>query len=263
MVVVFGDTGPTAVVKPLTKRTKETQVVYHRREEVERQIERVHSLKSSQIFELLQTSHRSEPDYLFDETIVYLIRERRAGGDVPEIEAFYRVLNVRVWRLLNKYRSKFGDRANFEDFGQQVGIAILDKIFDIESDSADYAQVNFGDYAVAAAQTIWKRRLVSHMREDQHSGDPRDGDDDEADPISEISAGETKILEQLIITEAIRSLPEHLKTVAVLLADGWKIESNDPTEPTISRQMRVSSRTIRNWVIEAREILDEYKGGSR
>ena len=51
--------------------------------------------------------------------------------------------------------------------------------------------------------------------------------------------------------------------VAILLADGWKIESRDAAEPTISRYMNVSSRTIRNWVNEAREMLGEYRGELR
>lgn len=257
-----GDTGFSAV-EPLRKRRKDTQELYHRREEVERQIGMVRSLSNPQIFELLQTGQRSQPNYLFDETVVYLLRARRASGKDADVEELYSVLNSRIWRLLSKFRSKFNDETEFEDFGQNVVMAIVTKILNVSSDSADYAQVNFGDFAVTEAKGVWRGRLVFLAKEDQHIAAQRDGDEDGADPISEIRAGGASALEEMIAREAIGHLPEHLRTVAILLADGWKIESREPAEPTISRYMGVSSRTIRNWVNEAREILGEYRGESR
>ena len=250
-------------MRPLTKRRKDTQELYRRRDEVERQIGLVAALSNAEVFERLQTAERTGADYLFDEAIVYLLRERRASGGDAEIEELYSVLNARIWRLLNKFRSRFDDQTDFEDFGQNVVMAIVKKIFDLASDSADYAQVNFGDFAVTEAKVVWRGRLALVMKEDQHIAARRDGDEDGTDPVSEIGSGEASVLERMIASEAITKLPENLKMVAILLADGWKIESGNAAEPTISRYMNVSSRTIRNWVSEAREMLSEYRGELR
>ena len=47
-------------------------------------------------------------------------------------------------------------------------------------------------------------------------------------------------------------------TVAELILDGWQIESKNEIELTISKKLAVSSRTIRNWLKEARAILADY-----
>ena len=250
-------------VRPLTKRRKDNGELYRRRDEVERQIGRVGRLSNAEIFGLLQTTDRAGADYLFDETIVYLLRYRHAVGDIAAANELYNVLNQRILRLLGKFRGNFAEPADLEDFVQKVQTSIVEKLFKLDSDIADYAQVNFGDFVVMEARGVWRGRLAAVIKENQHIAAQREGDEDGADPISEISSGEASVLERMVAKEAIKSLPEHLKVVAILLAEGWKIESRDAAEPTISRYMNVSSRTIRNWVNEAREMLGEYRGELR
>ena len=250
-------------VRPLTKRKKDTQELYRRREEVERQIGRVGELSNADILGLLQMTDRSGENYLFDETIVYLLRERHAADDRAGVNELYLVLNARIVRLLGKFRGNFAEPADLEDFVQKVSMGIVEKVFKLDSDIADYAQVNFGDFVVMEARGARRGRLASVIKENQYIAAQRDGDEDGPDPISEINSGEASVLERMIAKEAIKRLPEHLKMVAILLADGWKIESRDAAEPTISRYMNVSSRTIRNWVNEAREMLGEYRGELR
>lgn len=258
----LGDTESSAV-RPLTKRKKDTQELYRRREEVERQIGRVAELSNAEIFGLLQTTDRAGAGYLFDETIVYLLRERHAAADNAGGNELYIVLNARIVRLLSKFSGNFAEPADLEDLVQKVQTSLVEKIFKLDSDIADYAQVNFGDFVVMEARGAWRGRLAAVIKENQHIAAQRDGDEDGPDPISEISSGEASVLERMIASEAIKKLPEHLKIVAILLAEGWKVESRDAAEPTISRYMNVSSRTIRNWVNEAREMLGEYRGELR
>lgn len=47
--------------------------------------------------------------------------------------------------------------------------------------------------------------------------------------------------------------------VVELLLDGWQIESKELGKPTIRKKLGVSSRTIRNWLKEARLILADHK----
>ena len=63
----------------------------------------------------------------------------------------------------------------------------------------------------------------------------------------------------MTLKEGLDKLPPHIMIVAELLLDGWQIESKETGEPTISKKLGVSSRTIRNWLKEARALLADYK----
>lgn len=245
-------------VKPLTKRKKETRELYARRPDAELQIGKVLSLEPAQIYELLKNRQRDAADYLLDESIVYLLREPERGEHFRE--TLYLELNRRIWKLLKKFYKRFDNPADFEDFGQKIETAILQKIFDINTDSADYAQVNFGDYVIKTAKVLWRGELVKIEREKEFFYTEREGGDDEdTDPIeNSLKSNDAPTDYTMMLKEGIGKLPPHIMTVAELLLDGWQIESKDQSEPTISRKLGVSSRTIRNWLKEARVILSDY-----
>lgn len=249
----------SAEVKKLTKRKKETRELYARRPEAELQIGKILSLEWAQILELLKNRQRDSADYLLDEAIVYLLRE-------PEREEVFREnlyaeLNRRIWKLLKKFYKRFDNPADFEDFGQKVEMAILTKIFDLDSDSADYAQVNFGDFVVKTAKVIWRGELVKIEREKEIFYAERENDEEDSGNRMENSLKSNDALTDytMMLKEGLNKLPPHIMLVAELLLDGWQIESKDEREPTISKKLNVSSRTIRNWLKEARALLADYK----
>lgn len=162
-------------IKPLTKRSRMTGELYTRRAEVERQLAQVVSFDNSRILELLKNKSRESEEYLFDETIVYLLREWSAEKKDFAFETLYLELNRRVWRLLKKFYKNFAAAADFEDFGQKIELAVIEKIFDLESDSADYAQINFGHFVVTQAKVFWSGNLVKIKRWHVNSPQPIDG----------------------------------------------------------------------------------------
>ena len=247
-------------VKPLTKRKRETREFYARRPEAELQIGKVLSLEPAQIYELLKNRQRDAADYLLDETIVYLLREPQREENFRE--TLYAELNRRIWKLLKKFYARFNDPADFEDFGQKVELAILKKIFDMNSDSADYAQVNFGDYVIKTAKVAWRDELVKIKQETDLFYTNREEAGEEENYSSSIensieSANEATDY-TLMLKEGLAKLPPNIMLIAELLLDGWQIESKDEKEPTISKKLGVSSRTIRNWLKEGRIILADY-----
>ncbi len=253
----------SADVKKLTKRKKETQELYARRPEAELQIGKVLSLENTQIFELLKNRQRDSADYLLDETIVYLLREPEADENFREI--LYTELNRRIWKLLKKFYKRFNNPADFEDFGQKIELAVIKKIFDTNSDSADYAQVNFGDFVIKTAKVAWRGELVKIEREKEIFYAEREGDDEDTSSRIEnsLKSNDAPTDYTMLLREGLAKLPTHIKIVAELLLDGWQIESKDEGEPTISKTLGVSSRTIRNWLKEARLILADYRGEIR
>jgi DNA-directed RNA polymerase specialized sigma24 family protein len=251
----------SAEIKSLTKRTGEGEL-YVRRPDAQLQIEKIVALDRSQILAMLGGNHkRGESEYLLDETIVYLLREARINNDNAFVEELYKELNIRIWKLLKKFHT--GNEADFEDLGQKVGMSILEKIFDTESNSADFAQVQFGSFVISEAKAVWKGNLVRLKREQQIFETERDDEKDEKRLENIPGAGELSPESRLIIIEGINKLAPHHQTVAAMLAGGFQIESNDENEITISSHLGVSSRTVRNWIKEMRKVLDGYQGEAK
>jgi DNA-directed RNA polymerase specialized sigma24 family protein len=248
-------------IKPLTKRTGEG-VLYIRRPDAELQIEKTLTLSRPQILQMVAArKRRDESDYLLDETIVYFLREARINDDGEMIEALFAELNRRIWKLLAKFRA--GNEADFEDFVQRVEMAILEKIFDMNSNAADFAQVQFGSFVLSEAKAVWKGNLVKLKREQELFETTRaEGDESEDENRLENISGANDLPAEsrLIIAEGLKKLAPHQRTVAVMLLDGFQIESKNAGETTISGHLGVSSRTIRNWIKEMRAALEGYQG---
>jgi DNA-directed RNA polymerase specialized sigma24 family protein len=255
--VSVSNSGSTAV-KPLTKRRKDTSEPYFRRPEVEEQLGYACSLKSDELFAAFPAKSRDEKGYLFDETLVYMVRDALEKGDRADYEALYGALYERIWKILRHFRYRFnknGEQGQFEEFAQQVSVMITIKLLDIESDAADYAQVNFGDFVVSAARTELKSVYRTASRQTDDSAFWEEGEDQPAsrvERIEDLRTGHDKLYE---LRDVLMKIPEPKRTAVVLVGEGWPIESIDPNEPTVSRLLGVTPRTIRNWLKEARNIL--------
>jgi RNA polymerase sigma factor (sigma-70 family) len=222
------------------------------------------SLANEQILTYLENKQRDSEDYLFDETLVYLLREAKNENNHSLLQTLYLELNRRMWRLMKRFYKNFTNHADFEDFGQAVETAIIKKIFDTNSDSADYAQVNFGDFVVTQAKVLWRGKLVRIGRENEIFQTERAAEEQDEQNEDRFTLKEISTEKLLLVKEAIAKLPPNIRAVAILhYLDGWQIESKDEKLPTISKQFNVSSRTIRNWLGEARRMLAGYEGAGR
>lgn len=251
-------------IRPLTKRTMQGEI-YLRRAETQLQIEKVLLFDAPQILEMLSGSERrGEADYLLDETLVYLFREARRSGDENLFNQLYAELNRRIWKLFLKFRSRFHDQSDFEDFGQKTETAILRKLLDADSDRADFAQVQFGSFVISEAKSSWKQNLSMINKDKEFLDAPReDADETDANELENLADGDLSDEEKMIIREGLSKLSPDQQMVAVMLLDGFQIESVDENELTISKHLGVSSRTIRNRIKEMRSALADYKGAAK
>ncbi len=251
-------------IKTLTRRTRQGEL-YVRRPDAQLQIEKILTLEKAQILVMLEgRKRRDEADYLLDETIVYLLREAKTENDNEMIETLYLELNRRIFKLLLKFRDGFkNNHADFEDFGQKVEMAILKKVFDIDSNSADFAQVQFGLFVISEAKGIRKQHLVRVNWEEAMFDGGREGEEEDNRLENISSANELSAESRLIIQEGLRNLSPEQQTIAAMLLDGFQIESKNAKEPTISKHLGVSSRTVRNWIKEMRRTLTGYQGEAR
>lgn len=250
-------------IKPLTKRTRQGEL-YVRRADAELQIEKLLTLEKPQILEMLDGGkRRDEADYLLDESLVCLFREARRSDDDELFNQLYIELNRRIWKLFLKFRGKFREQADFEDFGQKIEMAIVRKLIDTDSDRADFAQVQFGSFVISEAKSVWKQNLAAINKDKEFLETPREDDETGASELENLALKDISTEQKLIIREGLRKLSTDHQTVAAMLLDGFQIESKNENELTISRHLGVSSRTIRNWIKEMRSTLADYKGETK
>ena len=251
-----GDNGEILVIRPLTKKTAKGEL-YRRRPEVEEQLETAVRMPFDVVADRLTLPGKDTPGYLYDETLVYLLREAHRRDDPAMEDLIYDNLAGRVEMLLRKINYQVGpdDR---DDFAQEIHIKVIRKIFDLDSDAADYAQVMFGDFVTTLAYSDLKKYRNARKKEtgiveiDAHKEDNYD-----YDPPAETLSQETLAT----LHDALDQLNERTRTALILHhIDGLQIESNDPDEPTVSRYFGVTGRTIRNWFGGAVRTLTEANG---
>lgn len=243
---------PDAALKQLTKCGLGKEKFY-RREIVMRQLTEVLHQNESAVRRRVLILDEAEEGSLKSEALVYLLREFP-----PQTEMFhliYETLSRRILRMLYKYRRKVGD---FDEFLQSVNVALLEKILDFETNQGDYAQVSFGQFVLGLAQNEL-RKFGARERKDAVTDSTDDAAQDESK--TEISDDEITVEKKLLLREAVNQLPENIKEACVLhFLKGWKIKSNDETEPTLVKHFRKSDRQIRNWLADAKRILADWQG---
>lgn len=252
-----------ALVSPLTKVSKAGEV-YERRPEVERQLSELAGDGFALEPNALGNRNRNSDGYILDETLVFLMRRAIRNGDTTAADACFLELHRRFSLLLRKFRKWFGDKKDeFDDLCSEATVALLAALSDIDSDRADYAQVRFGDYAMTLTNDKmkpvvrrWEQKadLFSELE-----GEP--GEDDLKVLEALLVSNDRPADVRLVAREAIRRLPDPIRTAAILhFAEGVPIESNDPEIITISKIFKKDPRTIRNWFAKARTLLSNDGG---
>ncbi len=252
-------TPPEAVmshISPLT-RVSTTGELYTRRPEVEGQLQDL--ARNGFAFDLnaLNNRDRDSDGYLYDETLVYLFR-RAVAIDDSTIEPLYTEINRRTMLKLRKIQRDYfeSDPNAFEEFSEDVCGRLLRKLLDIGSNSADFAQVMFGRYVVRLGMDVikkMKRSIVIEVLEPLEGG---------GDPIDLLfAANDLPEIDRILIGEALSELRPQVRRAAILrFTYGLPVETNPPSAWSVSVQMKVTGRTVRNWLREAVQVLAEFEG---
>lgn len=246
-------------IKPLTK-CKTDGELYRRLEKNESQINEILNLKNTEALALAKKSSHRDDEYLFDETIVYLLRNADHFKDAEFVGELYQTLNRRIVKILRRFWNSLNNKADFDELVQATELKIIEKIFDEQSDQADYAEVLFTKFVALEGYSILKKLHTRENRDNEFL--IRSNGDDESDDF-EIEDKQISIEEIFILREAIEKLPNDTKQIIYLIKDGFQIESKDENEITISKILGKTSRTIRNRLADARSILADFSGDSR
>lgn len=257
-------------IRPLT-RCNSSGVLYERAPDVQAQIAAVLELSPTALVERAQIRATTDPDYLKEETLVYLLRYYRQTRQEDAVSALTGLLMHRSALNMNDWFRSLDVEAR-KDAAQDVWRQLFERVFDFSSDRGDFFQVRFWMGLERLAIGVFRRYEHEHEQSEQEISidSPRSSADTSIDAETEDweSAVQMEMLEAEITTEqravyreGLRHVPEPQRTAFLLHHYyGWPTEDQDPSVPTISGYFGKTSRTIRNWLKQAEAKLEQWRG---
>jgi len=240
------DQGEMPTVRPLTRCNAEGRL-YERLPKVQREIEAVMGLGIEELLALADT--------LNDETLVYLIRERRRAQEWSEACLLSEVLLKRCRAMLNSNLLGLIPLVRDEVI-ERVISQLFSKICTLEDDRGDFLQVRFGRALRRLRETSFQQcayTLAQHALEQADSStspfDPQQWPEDKM-AFSEAVDGLYAIKDE-----------HHRLAYALRYVVEMPVESEDPDVPTISQELKVSPRTVRNWLKQAEDQIATWRRG--
>jgi DNA-directed RNA polymerase specialized sigma24 family protein len=246
---------------PLTRRRKDGRV-YTRDPEVESQIIALSSLAPADLVSQARLLS-DESDALRDEALVYFIRAFRHSGNSVAVNDLAEILITR-WEWGIRSMARGLREMDVEDVYGTVIKGVFEDILDLETNRSDFYQCKFG--------LALKRRTISALRpyyaaskwEQENIVEPSLEQGKDLDIIERVADQSMPIETRVLLKEALAEIPQQYRMAYVLHHfSGWQIESNNPRESTLSKYFGKTPRTIRNWLSNAENYLDEWRGEER
>lgn len=263
-----GFTDRTAIqqqIKPLTRRNLEGEV-YERLPSVEAQIQEALVLAPEPLIERARVREIDSPLYLQEETLVYLIREHYRENQRNLVDSLTDALLRRCSKRINNLVRGSVESRYVDDCFRHIIKEVFERILDLERDRGDFAQVRFWVFLDRQIVEGIKKYLREERRDALTSSLDAEEDADPEEPPP-IEVEDTRIFradERAMYREGLRVLKEPLRTAFILrYFENWQIQSDDPSEATISRHFDVTPRTIHNWLKKAEQELLNWRGGQR
>lgn len=279
------------MVQPLRKKKTADDSLYHRRREVEREIEKLEKLKLSEVLALAKKAN----DTVSLEAIVYLLRRVAANNNAQEhgVDGLISILISRVEVMVKRHVSLDFDETQREEIYHDVIDRIIDDIVD-RSDKADYAEINFNHWLQSKRNDACNKQLRKIKRMERAGDAIEDLAENEADILTFSNGEEPECLlptplEKTALQEAhakamlpsqiegaeftpedqyrIASILREVKLTenileAFLLYYYWSvpIDSKDPGRNTLVKHFGKSEKTIRIWLRKAEQAFAELRG---
>ncbi len=249
----------------LTRHYADTGALYERLPEVEAQVRRALALEEATLIAEMQHDYKS-PAHIKDEVLCYLIRERLRAGQQEDANTIMAVLLRRHAGTIRLRMRRGGiDERYREDCDAEIVSRLLIELFDTDSARSDFAQVRFGLYFEKLSKVVIGRFRRLQRRE-QESGSTIHTQDDRKEEIDLLDtlAGEQalSVEARVLARDALAQLPDRLREPFLLrYFNGWQIEADSPTEPSISHHLNVTPRTVRNRLRDAEAALRRWREG--
>jgi hypothetical protein len=255
------ETSSENLVEPLTHCNLKG-APYLRLPSVEAQIAQARALGPADLGARAQLVDKSDPRYVQEETLAYLIRRAHRAAEDMLVNDLAEVLVERCTHYLKATLRRL-HREKLEEVIADTLAEIAEKLVEPEgSDAGDFLQVRFWVVVKRIGWAAYKRAVEEIQREslfvklEPTTAGPA-GDEERAleiaDPVT------APVDTQLLNDEALSLLEPNIREAFVLKVEGWPIEDRDPNIMTISKHFGKTSRTIRNWIAEAEKQLAAWR----
>jgi RNA polymerase sigma factor (sigma-70 family) len=260
-------------IEPLTHRGTDGKT-YRRSPELESQIVEALSLEQSLLRERVSIERHTEPGYLKEECLVYLIRRFLRNRESDLASHLMNCLATRIARRVHNQVFKSLHWSLVDDCSQDVMFEVTRLLTDLASDRDDFAQVRFGPWLQRVTFNALRPYLRSQKRErateidveevEKSNGKKHPLKDGAPLPDELVIRAETHRLHENESQKLLARLkPEEREAYLMRYRDGMEIENQDPHVMTISKHFGRSSKTIHKWLKDAERKLQELQGGQQ
>jgi hypothetical protein len=263
---------PGTIFDPLTGRNVDG-VDYQRTPAVERQITASLSLSDKEIVAHAALEQKNSDGYLQEESLVYLIRKSFKDRNRYLYNDLAEILMNRCEKDVS-YRHRALVPESKEDARAEFFSALFEEICAPDG-TGDFLQVRFWSVVGRMAIDVFRKYYRPQAKDranlqpgsflsSEKSEESEDAWETAVPPIDQNipdnRRGSSAEMEGLK-NDALQVLEEPIRTVFYLHHyEGWPIESSDPDEPTLSKQYKVTPKTIGNWLRKAESELTKWRG---
>ena len=248
------------MARPLTKISKKTGNLYTRPPNVEQNIDGALGQDPATISKRLMVTDRKSPEYLTSECLVHLLREAFRRDDSSMRDMLVTALLQRCEAILT-HKIPDSGFANAAFLREEV-LGIFAELLASDGcggnpDELDYFECKFNAAFRSLRIDLQRSEGTQRKRFKQFpqssSGSKEDEDEEETDqgPCCRATQGDGLARE-----DVLSALPPEVRKAVSLSDMGYDVESEDPEKRTIATICRVTGRTIRNRLKQARHILE-------
>jgi hypothetical protein len=254
-------------IRQLTRRRTDGDP-YHRRADVEAQVEATIGLSQQELLRRAVLADASDPDYLRDETLVYFLRESSGSGDTAAFEQLWAPFGRRLDRYALRQLGSLPPSA-VQDAQSALVVRYL-ALFKASDDGADYCEVSFQHHVRLRATELFNQTIahINRSARELRLNDEHDYDESGTPPASTVVSADgwedQKTVDLLLIKQVFGELERHFAH-DMRPYQAWRLRLHGiPVGPTgapgtIAARFDVSDRTIRNWLGKVEEFLVEWR----
>jgi DNA-directed RNA polymerase specialized sigma24 family protein len=244
------------LIAPLTRKRGDGSC-YARPKDIEDALTALVELPREEFLERCQIRSRSDPGYVQSECLLHVVRASRHDNNDRWFEQLYKLLLERLIYALPRAENSDGTTASLTN--EAIRDAVIDRFVvtlsadrQEQGDKLDFFECRFNlgvkRLRVDAQEMVWNKENCTTALDDELTGEV--SAEVEAavgvfDPL-EFDTIDDPILRRRL-DEAIDELPPEQRRTFVMLRKGFQIDSDDPSEMTISKALGKTGRTIQSY----------------
>jgi hypothetical protein len=246
------------MIPPLRKRRKGTNELYRRRDGVEKKLIELAALSREALIQRAQIRDGRHPDYIPSECLLHHLRNSKTDNTDKFFNRLFKILLDRLLSALPRPDHQSGAQQRTDITAERIRdralghvLEMLSKDRDGYDERLDFFEVSFNS-AVAAlrndslAPAIREQKRSASLTFDEETGEPS-AEVERArgafDPFDPAKANDEDY--RLRVDAAIETLPQEQIRIVTMIAHGIPIESQDPSQPSVSTILGRSEKTIR------------------